>query len=202
MFDLKTYLSSGVIEAYCLGNLSLQESTELLHLAQQHPEIDQEINITLASLKRHLLMPNRATTLKERVLNFLQPHLDSEVIDPQHLPLLHKFSSSADWSNALGDQTPDLQEENFAMRMLKNTPEVQLHIVWLFKELEEDGHDSAEFQESFLILEGACECNFGGQLVRFSAGDYFEIPAGTKHIIRNISVHGCVRGLVQRKKVA
>lgn len=202
MFDLKTYLSSGVIEAYCLGNLSLQESTELLHLAQQHPEIDEEINITLATLKRHLLMPNRAATLKERVLDFLLPHLDSELIDPQHLPLLHPFSSSVDWHNALGDQTPDLQEENFAIRVLKDTPDVQLHMVWLFHELVEDGHPSSDFQESFLILEGACECNFGGRIVRFSAGDYFEIPPDTQHIIRNITPDGCVRGLVQRKKVA
>ncbi len=202
MFDLNTYLSSGVIEAYCLGNLSAEETAELLHLARQNPEIDEEINNTLAALKLHTLISNRTSALKEQVLDFLQPHLDSEVIDADHLPLLHKFSSSVDWHKALGELTPDLQEENFAIHLIKDTPDVQLHMVWLFHELVEDGHDRSDFQESFLILDGACECNFGGRIVRFSAGDYFEVPPNTSHIIRNITPNGCVRGLVQRKKVA
>ncbi len=88
--------------------------------------------------------------------------------------------------------------------IVKSEPEeVLLTLAWLSADLVEDQHAGDAFIESFFILEGACECDFDGRIVRFSAGDYFEIPADTRHVIKNIS-EGLpyVKGLVQRRKAA
>ena len=41
--DIQEYISSGVLEAYVLGDLSEQEVNEVERMAKQHPEIKDEI---------------------------------------------------------------------------------------------------------------------------------------------------------------
>lgn len=41
--DLEKYLSSGILEDYCLGVLSPEESQEVAIKAQQHSEIEEAI---------------------------------------------------------------------------------------------------------------------------------------------------------------
>ncbi|MCB0576904.1 MAG: cupin domain-containing protein, partial [Saprospiraceae bacterium] len=107
------------------------------------------------------------------------------------------------WSRALDGLEPEVTENGMAARVLAEDETRELSLVWLSGELVEDMHSDDEFRESFLILEGACECDFGGVIARFGAGDYFDIPPHTPHTIRNISENlPYVKGLVQRLKAA
>jgi quercetin dioxygenase-like cupin family protein len=204
MNTLSTYITSGIIEAYCLGNLTSAQAAEVSAMAAAHPEVQQEIDKTLAILEQYPQSPEPKAGLKDRVLGFLDAYLSAEVIDLSNPPLLHRFSDATAWNRALADLRPEIEEPGFAARILKETNEVVLSVVWLSDELVEDEHDPKEaFQESFFILEGSCECNFEGTIVRFSAGDYFDIPPNTKHIIKNISESlPYVKGLVQRRIAA
>lgn len=204
MKDLEKYIASGVIEAYCLGNLSDMEAAEVSAAAAQSPEVQAEIEQTLAVLEKYQSTAAAPRPeLKTRVLNFLDNFLASEKIDLQNPPLLNKYSDAAAWNVALTKVEADIHEEGFACKILKMSEKVELSVVWLSSEMVEDEHEADNFLESFLILEGACECNFDGVIVRFSAGDYFDIPPATKHTIRNISSDlPFVKGLVQRRKAA
>jgi anti-sigma-K factor RskA len=42
--DSKAYIASGIIEDYCLGILSTEESRKVEQYAQLHSEIEHEIN--------------------------------------------------------------------------------------------------------------------------------------------------------------
>lgn len=198
-----TILQSGMIEAYCLGTLSESEASALLLAASEHPELRHAIDQTMATLQQYPTGLSPRPELKNKVLNFLDNFLPTETIDLTHPPLIHLHSDADAWNKALSEVQPDMEEDGMAARVLKETEDVVLSVVWLSGEMVEDKHETSEFLESFFILEGACECDFEGKIVRFNAGDYFDIPPNTRHTIKNISPNlGYVKGLVQRRKAA
>lgn len=203
MNELNTYIASGIIEAYCLGNLSPAQAAEVTAMAAAYPEVQAEIDRTLAVLEQYPQGPQPRPELKKRVLDFLDAFLNEEHIDLDNPPRIDRHSDVAAWNRALQSIAPDIEEPGFAARILKETDELFLSVVWLSADLIEESHADNEFRESFLILEGACECDFEGQIVRFAAGDYFDIPPNTRHVIKNIS-EGLpyVKGIVQRRKAA
>lgn len=203
MNDLNTYIASGIIEAYCLGNLPPDEAAEVAAAAARHPEIQAEIDRTLAVLEQYPRGPEPQAGLKNRVLNFLDNFLHEEHIDLQNPPLIDRHSDPNAWVRAVQHLEPSYTEPGFAAYVLTETETLTLSVVWLSGDLVEDQHTVDEFRESFLILEGACECDFNGVTVRFGAGDYFDIPPNMRHTIRNISEElPYVKGLVQRRKAA
>lgn len=203
MFDLNQYIASGVIESYCLGNLSDAEARTLTELAAQHPEIKAEIDHTLAVLEQYSRHSAPAPDLKNRTMQFLNTFIAQESIPLDDPPLINQYSDANAWQVAVKGLQPEHQEDGFAVRFLKESPDLELNLVWLYHEMVEDEHPEKDFAESFLILEGACECDFDGHIVRFSAGDYFDVPPGVKHIIKNVSIHtDYVKGIVQRRKAA
>jgi mannose-6-phosphate isomerase-like protein (cupin superfamily) len=203
MFDVEKYIESGVIESYCLGNLSEAEAKTLIELAAEHPAVQAEIDRTLEVLENYGPQRQPSPQLKNRVLNFLDAYLQPEKVELANLPLIHLHSDVFAWAHTMTGLEPEVHLDNFAIRELKKTPELELNLVWLYGKMVEDEHDPDEFVESFLILEGACECDFEGKIVRFGAGDYFDVPPGVKHVIRNISeTLPYIKGVVQRRKVA
>jgi hypothetical protein len=207
MKDVQAYIESGILEVYCLGTLSAAESAEVEAAAAAHPEIEAEIGHILQTLEQypvaHTAAP--APALRGRVLDFLNPFLaqKSAAIDLNNPPILDQYSDPAAWRLALEGVEPDVFEEGFSLKVLSSSPTVELCVVWLSDALTEDAHDADEFGESFLLLEGACECDFDGQYARYSVGDFFNVPANTRHVIRNVSTDSpFVKGLVQRLKKA
>jgi len=203
MNDLDIYLNSGLIEAYCLGNLTDAEAADVSAMASKHAAVREAVEQTMAVLEQYPQRKNLRPELKNKVMSFLDGFLADETIDLHNLPLIHLHSDINAWNRALKDIKPDFEEPGLAARVLKETDEVLLSVVWLSEKMVEDKHHDDEFLESFLILEGACECDFEGEIVRFSAGDYFDIPPNTQHVIKNISEgFSFVKGLVQRRKAA
>lgn len=203
MNEKDTILQSGLVEAYCLGTLSEKETKTLLEAVGKYPELQEAIDSALAVMERYPPAPEPRAGLKNKVLDFLDNFLPEETINLASPPLIHLHSDANAWNKALIGVQPDMEEDGMAARVLKDTEEVVLSVVWLSGAMVEDQHEANDFLESFFILEGACECDFEGKIVRFSAGDYFDIPPNTRHTIKNISPNlGYVKGLVQRRKAA
>lgn len=203
MNELDLYIDSGIIEAYCLGSLPSDEAAEVTVMAGRYPEVEQAITQTLALLEQYPQSPAPSAGLKTRVLDFLDQFLESEKIDLENPPLIHLHSDVQAWNQALQNLGPEHEESGFTLRVLKESNHLQLSVVWLSDKMVETKHATDEFQESFFILEGECECDFEGKVVRFGAGDYFDIPPNTDHTIKNISTGlSYVKGLVQRRKAA
>lgn len=197
--DKNNIINSGQLEAYCLGQLSIEEAQIISEWAAHDPDIKYEIDQIMSTLESY---PNNLTPnpqLKTKVLDFLSQHLHHEEIDLSNPPLLNKYSDVNSWSKAVQnfsyhDDASNLHVENIFLSKNK-----ELNLIWLHDEIIEDAHANDLFKESFLILEGECECDFEGIIVHFKTGDYFEVPPNTKHSIRNISLQGhFVKGLVQR----
>lgn len=202
--DISAYLDSGIVEEYCLGLLEAEAAATVEQLSRQHPAIDLEIQKTLETLARFSAVAKPRPQLKTALFQLIDQLETEQDIDLQSPPFIHRHSDVAAWNKAIEGLAPNIEEDAARYHFLQERPDFQLSIVWLEGQLVEDGHDPDEFMESFLILEGTCECNIGGKIIHLRAGDYLDIPRLTQHTIRNTSVgpQSFVKALVQRRKAA
>ncbi|MEO6039861.1 MAG: hypothetical protein ABIQ93_15710, partial [Saprospiraceae bacterium] len=172
-------MESGVIEAYCLGQLDAAEMREAERRATLYPEIRTEIDRTDATLRQLATEIPVLRACKENILHTLrQLHLEQEMRLDQ-LPLLSRHSDHQQWLNVVRTLRPTSRMDGIDFLVLQETPNLVQTLIWMEDALEETGHDADNFQESILVLEGECECNLGGQIVRLGAGGYLDIPPNT-----------------------
>ncbi|MCC6817213.1 MAG: hypothetical protein IT267_12430 [Saprospiraceae bacterium] len=192
-------ISSGILEQYVIGNLSIDETRKIAQLETEYPalkiEIDRIINVMLETQASQELTQN----LKSKVLVKLKDAFVKKVINLNNPENINIHSDISEWIEAVNELKPQITNENYSICPFFKNELKEMSLVWLHGSLLEEEHESTEFKESFLILEGECECNFEGIIVRFKAGDYFEVPVKTKHLIKNITTQGSsVKGIVQR----
>src|ERR1043166_4897283 len=97
--DMKEYMSSGIIEDYCLGVLSDDESRTVLEQSQLHPEIKQEIDAFMIALEKYALDAsfNSVAHLKQQTMELLSNLELEENKNIEQLPLLNKYSDHKNW---------------------------------------------------------------------------------------------------------
>ncbi len=71
--DIQAYISSGIIENYVLGATTPEENAEIERLAQEHPEIQQEIDANKHALLAYVLdfAEEPPADIRDKVLNKL-----------------------------------------------------------------------------------------------------------------------------------
>jgi mannose-6-phosphate isomerase-like protein (cupin superfamily) len=196
--NVPAYLSSGIIEAYCLGLLPETEAAEVTRNAFLFPALQDAIDATEATLQHYAATPPRPA-LKRQLFETLRALATEAAIDLANPPLIGKDSDLEAWKEAVRGLRPNMTISTAQIRVLRFTPEHQLCLAWLSEDLVEEPHHPDAFRESFFILEGTCECNLGGQTVRLRAGDYLDVPAHTPHTIRPTAPQpGYVKALIQR----
>lgn len=198
---MENYKESGIIEAYCLGLLPEHEAAAITTAAARDTLLQQMIVETEEALANYSHV-DKAYSLKESVLARLSSMAADTKIDITNPPLISRNSDIAAWNEAIAHIEPETDHGNIKTSFIRYTGELQLCIAWLFDRLEEDEHHEDEFEESFLILEGSCECNIGGKIFRLKAGDYLDIPFNAHHTITSTSPQGYVKAIIQRKKTA
>ncbi|MEP7196488.1 MAG: cupin domain-containing protein [Saprospiraceae bacterium] len=197
--DKENIIDTGRLEAYCLNLLSDQENKEISLLANQYPDIQSEINQIIHSMQSFTNAEAVNPNLKAKIMEALISEADAIRLDLNNLPLLHKESDLKAWNISIEHFEAPSDINAIHVEPIYESDKKEVFLMWLDTVITEEAHDDDGFTESFLILEGECECNFDGKVLRFKAGDYFEVPAKSKHTITNISKNGSlVKGLVQR----
>jgi mannose-6-phosphate isomerase-like protein (cupin superfamily) len=202
MLEFEKITNEGLIEAYCMGTLTDAEAEKISILATKYPEVQLEIDKTIAtliSIKSNQLDPS----LKNKILNRIEGLIEPTIIDIHNPSPINKYSEAVAWRNSITQINKPVIEDGVGVHTIIDRSDFQLSIVWLYESLTEEGHDHNDFKESFLILEGSCECDFDGKIYQFTAGDFFDIPNNINHTIKNISTTTpYVKGIVQRRKIA
>lgn len=195
-------MEPGKLEEYCLGLLPDSEASAITAAAKQDPVLLQRIMEIENSLMRFSAV-SAETSLRQRILGALDQTEFHSGMDLRSLPPIDRNSDAGEWNNLVKGIEPDKDFGGLKVRFLKEDADFELCLAWLSHELTETEHHADEFAESFLILEGSCECNIGGQVFQLKAGDYLDIPYDTPHTIRSTSEGlGYVKALIQRKKIA
>ena len=189
------------LERYCLGLLTHEEASAVERAASAQPAVRAQLDQMAQTLANYALA-NPATPspgLKNRVLAALNGLGEGSAFDLQALPRINAFSDADQWQRTVAAIQPPATYRNLFGHVLRQEGGVEQFLLWVRACIRpEEHHDE---RESFLILEGRCECSIGGKLVQLGPGDYLAVPLDREHTVRVISEIP-VKAILQRVKLA
>ena len=197
--DIQAYIASGILTEYFLGHLSDEHRQEVAQLCLQHTELARELaDIELAFGEyafANAIAP--APHLKDQIWATLENLNKEKTIDLTNLPLINAYSDPAKWMGLVKPFIPSHVGDERIMKVLQDTPQVIQMFVVSKSDFEDETHD--DLLESFIILEGECECTVGEDVYRVSAGGYTSIPLHVPHTVKILSPY--VVAILQRVAV-
>jgi mannose-6-phosphate isomerase-like protein (cupin superfamily) len=199
--DIQAYIETGILQDYCLGFLTEAEMKEVELKAFTYPELQKEIFAYQQALERYAMdfsFTVPPANLKADTLGILDNLLKEQNAHAQDLPLLNKYAVRENWLSVIKPLLPlELKGEMFT-KVLRNDEQVFQTIIWTKVDYPDEVHD--DLKESFMVLEGECECFFGSEVIKLGPGGFFDVPMHTHHDVRIIN--GPVLAVMQRLKVA
>ncbi len=193
--DIKEYISSGVLELYVLGSLSVEESLQVENLASIHPEVRREIEEISLAIENYA-MENAMVpglTVKPFVLatiDFMTRMQQGEA--PALPPVLNeasRISDYAEWLNRKDMFLPDNITDDIYAKIIGYAPGALTAIVWIKTGTPPEIH--TDEHEKFLIIEGSCDLFVDGVAKQLVPGNYFSIPLHKDHTLQITSDIPC-----------
>lgn len=144
------------------------------------------------------------TSILAKIAQLNQQSQERTTISLETPPLLQKQSNWLDWQAAVADiHAPD-DLENIHLHPLISDDTRELFVAFVKENVPEEVHD--DLLESFVILEGSCECeiidlNGETRFVWMREGDFIDFKIGEVHNIHITSAQP-VKAILQWLKVA
>lgn len=195
--DIKKYIKSGIIEQYCMGLLTADKRASVERACQLYPEIKAELlKIELALEKyahANAIQPN--PELKGKILNTLQNQVEKSLTQPPiQFPLINRFSNHDKWLSLTKGMIPETFEGERIQKTIQHSDRIIQMLIVSSIDFNDETHD--DLLESFLILEGECECTVGDHVFYLAAGGFAEIPLHQPHKVKILSSY--VKAVLQR----
>lgn len=176
------FISSGLIETYCLGFTSEEENTLVVSMAAQYPEVAAEI-ISVKSTLQHAIR-NQEIKPKPSVKHAVMQRVyeQQSLIQHEFIPLLHKAVdvNRLDEVIKANPIPPKMTaEEDLQIFELPSTREVINLAAWVRYKQEEEVHDN--FNEYIAVVQGACTMYFNGIPTKYKRGEVIVIPPNVLH---------------------
>jgi len=191
------YIESGMVLDYSLGLLTGPEKLAFEHALKLYSELDQVLKAVQEGLEKYASaysnLPLPST--KGKVMNALENLLHEKQMNLNKLPVINKFSDPGAWMAAVAPLLPKVVDGEPFMHILTATDSITQLLVMSATDIPDEVHE--DVWESFIILEGECECHIGTDtVIRLTAGGYLEIPMHEHHNVKIISKY--VVGIMQR----
>lgn len=189
-----------MIQAYILGELPPEQAQTIEAQALTDPELAaalDELRLTTEGLAQAAALAP-PPHLRARIFGAIAELAKEEAFDLAAPPIINRHADASRWRAATRNLRPHGLLNGVPMYVVYDSPERQQVLLWLEDTLAETQHAEDEFIESFLILEGTCDCLLGDQYINMQAGDFLQIPPDTLHTMRNTTPSGPVIALVQR----
>ena len=195
--NIQDHINKGVIQDYCLGLLTSEERAIFEKELDLYPALRAEVDMIENSLESYILSYQIAPKplLKERIWATLENINLEKQMDLNKLPLLNKYFNPEAWAEAVKPLLPNTIGKETFMHVLTQTESVMQVLVMSGIDIPDEVHD--DVIESFIILEGECECYIGNnKVVKLRAGEFIEIPMHEHHDVKIVSSY--VVGVMQR----
>jgi mannose-6-phosphate isomerase-like protein (cupin superfamily) len=180
--NVKEYIASGIIESFCLGFTTLEETEMLNQMAALHPEVQAEMDKVRISMNTII----KETAIKPRpfvktvLMNKI--YTQQSLVHPEYIPLLHEpvdFERIYESAKVNCLNMPQESFENIYMQDLPSTTEIINFAVWVKKGHEEELHtDRIEY---IAILDGSCDMIMNGVKKAYTRGEIITIPTNVLH---------------------
>jgi mannose-6-phosphate isomerase-like protein (cupin superfamily) len=200
MSEVRTFIDSGILEMYVMGDTSPQQNALVERLAAEHIEIREELYAIEIALENYAL--SQAKEVDPTVKPFLMATMDymqrlTNGEQPSYPPLLHTGSLVSDYEAWLNRPDLQLREplDEIDAHIIGSTPELTTAIVWIRNGAPPETHKKE--YETFLIIEGTCTIVVDGKDRQLKAGDVFSIPLFLSHHLIVTSETPC-KAILQR----
>ncbi len=187
--DIQAYINTGVLEEYCLGLLSEEDQAYLIQMSILYPEIKDELTEVESALEQlaHAGAIEPGLGVRERIMGMFGFNDTEEETAGYQLPPISKNADYQAWINTFKHLIPSEPTADIAMEVVRDDEQFRQMLVVSKQNIPEEEHGN--YLESFLILEGRCECTVGNSIYQLGAGDFIEIPLHVKHDIRILTPH-------------
>lgn len=174
-------LKSGLLEMYCLGDISERDKILVENFALHEPLVRKEISAIEKSFEiyseTHAKKP--PAQLKNKIIEAIMQQEADKLGLP---PLLTAETNSDDWFNYLHDN--DIHPPNYFKQLymyeLPSTQNLITYVAWARKgAFVEEIHERES--EKLLMLKGTCIIRFNKKEYHLKENDFIEIPANTMH---------------------
>ncbi|MBC7923236.1 MAG: cupin domain-containing protein [Ferruginibacter sp.] len=189
--DIQGYLSSGIIESYCLGVASPAEREELDRLCWRYPEIKAEVAAVSRTLE-HFAVAHRQTPppyLKSRILAEIsrQKLEENERVVRQVRSIAGKIVEMASLADPLEaawvcSLTPARKYGNLYRREVFRRGGTVSYALWVKKSVS--SRTNAHLVAHFLVLRGAGQLTMDGHSYALEAGDCATVPTNVPYSLR------------------
>ena len=197
MKDPAQYISSGALETYLLGEMSLEQQREFQEMMAHHPEVRTAFSEMEEASKALHRAAAVAPAPKTKASLFAALKDDFAGTAPAVPPVLHGKSTAADyqsWLQTEGLEAPE-DYDNIHFVPLDQSEQGATALVWMKVGSPAEVH--TDVIEKFLILNGACTIEIEGEAHQLQAGDYLSIPMFKSHTVTVTSQIPC-KILLQR----
>lgn len=169
-------------------------------------DIEQSEDTLIAYARIHAVAP--PLSMRDKILGKIQKISDQQVnrhsFTLENAPLLTPESNWLDWVEAVKGINPPNDFEDVHLHTFRNDNVAEMHLAWVIEEVPEEVHH--DVLESFILLEGTCECHIlnedGSQrTVRMREGDYISFKIGEVHDIQ-ITSSVPAKAILQWLKIA
>lgn len=184
---MQEYIDSGVLFDYCAGVLSPAEMQEVDRVCAAFPPIRQELDELSRAVGRPLQgAPGGALPdLEETIWGSLDNINREKSGDIGQLPVVNKYSNHTHWQRIVQPFMPAERGNERTVTTIRDTGGITQMLIVSRTDVAEEVHEHE--RESFIVLEGECECIIGEKKYHLGPGGYIEIPLHTRHNVRVLS---------------
>lgn len=200
--NIEAYISSGVLENYCLGFCNEAETALVEKYAESYPAIKSEIEKIRGSLENYFQANQVKPSPSVKVNVMLSVYRQMAMEDAVYAPLINEQTDPAalgSWITGKKISNPAENYDNLFISELPSTEQVTNFIVYAKKGHEAEMHDN--FIEYLYIVKGSCIMNFEGKEIAYNEGDIIQIQPHINHTATVTSEQPMI-ALVQRQACA
>ena len=195
--NVREYIESGILQNYCLGLLSEHERVEVEEMCMQYPIIQKELITLQKALEQYSESTAVAPTegLQQEIWQILENINKERHTDLNDLPIINKYSDYRHWKRIIQPLVPEeVNGDTEKIQMLRHDHKITQVFFISSKAIPDETHEQE--QESFIVLEGECECCIEDKIIRLGPGGFIEIPMYTHHDVKAITPY--VIAIMQR----
>jgi quercetin dioxygenase-like cupin family protein len=200
--DIDAYISSGILENYCMGLCSIEENTVIEKYAEMYPAIKKEIENIHISLEDYFLSNEIKPVPSVKIAVMQSIYGQIALSDSTYAPFIKELMDPemlAAWVSANKIVDPDEDFENLFITDLPSTEHVTNFIVHAKKGHDTEIHDY--FIEYLYVISGSCIMDFEGVKRSYAKGDIIHILPHISHTATITSGEPMI-ALVQRQACA
>lgn len=181
--EINEFISSGIIEMYCLGIATEVEREQVEKFAKENNAVRDEILIVREALELYAIAGHASppATLKNKIMAaIMNSEKQEQPLD--FPPRLTRHSTVSEWKNYISNNhlAPPKEYEELYLLDLPGDKKQATYIVWARKgAVVEESH--SEEDEYLLMLEGNCSIVIDGKMGYYHEGDLVFIPKNSVH---------------------